>query len=77
MFFAQGKGFLNELFVYDCTGNFPSGYYMEYTLKRNICLQFAQAGYCVSFHEYVGWKCILFERALMSVSIIVHSTHTI
>lgn len=24
VFFAQGKGFLNELFVYDCTGNFPS-----------------------------------------------------
>ena len=23
MLSARGKGFLNELFVYDCTGNFP------------------------------------------------------
>lgn len=43
---AGGKGFLNELFEYDCTSNFRPWYHTECTLNSDICLQLASAGRC-------------------------------
>lgn len=45
-FLAGGKGFLNELFGYDCTSNFRPWYRTECTLNSNICLRLATVGRC-------------------------------
>lgn len=54
---AGGKGFLNELFEYDCTSNFQPWYCAECTLNSNICLQLATVGRCYGALSLDGLLC--------------------